>query len=729
MYKTFFGLNRQPFLFVPDVKSYFSVDFMEESRQALERAVQNGEGISLIFGTTGTGKTLLMQIMCQSLESEYTVACVSHCRLETPRALFLQLLHDLHVSHSGGETIALRLQLLDFARQEPTRGVVLFFDDAQHLSLEVLEEIRLLTDSADGSVPLFRVVLAGTAEFEEKLTLPILDAFNQRIASRCYLDSFSGEETSQYVVWQTDKLRIDPPHEVPIPLFTEEAKRRVHRLTEGIPRLINQLCGTALQIAAEQKAENVDEALIDKAWASVQHIETVVSETETVSSAVQESVISQDQIEEIIDRKRKTFQFRQFESVEFGTLTDSDQETVETKAHRSSSENEYKPPYPEDDDEYVEYEPEEEHRNFSAYRLQLHVPADVEDTKPANQNAGAITVPKRRLVPDFYKQERKFRRRYLLQKVQYRLGLFAGLLNKMESQQAAHCLHDSDMNAKLLQEYGAAVLKGRPPFVRKEPQHVYQTTEAVPRKGVTYPDPKTGVPIVLRWLPEDTPETDRFGIAYTEFLNRNVTSEHLHNKREENAQKPEKTNNSPTNDLPKITPPAAQVIRTSLNASQSSQSTLPHGAGLDESFDESYRVGSSAVSLAELFRANSSALQRTSESAEFKNLDEAIQRQLETVVQRLTKAAEKIEQAAEVSERAGQHVSRTAEFVEAEVKSALPTYIEMFRELSEFQRTISAELESSQQRETEQSKFRTFPRRQVVIERTVPTIDVELLLR
>jgi hypothetical protein len=267
------------------------------------------------------------------------------------------------------------------------------------------------------------------------------------------------------------------------------------------------------------------------------------------------------------------------------------------------------------------------------------------------------------------------------------------------------------MNAKTLQEYGAAVLEGRPLFVRKEPHYAYQTTESAPHHDVTYPDPKTGVPITLRWLPEKTGESERFGVSYTEFLNQGVV--------------PKPAQEQPSAD-PLARQPASPILRTSLNASQSNLSAMSCRSGLEESFEESQCVGGSAISLAELFRVDSAALQ---ESAEFKSLDTTVQRQLESVIKRLTKAAERIEQAAEVNERAGQHVSRAAEYIETEVKTALPSYTDLFRQWSEFQNLISTELESARQQNVEQPQFRTFPRRQVMIERTVPTIDVEMLLR
>ena len=366
MYETFFGLKRRPFSFAPDVESYFSVDFMEKSRQTVERTIRKEEGISLIFGATGTGKSLLMRMLRQSLGTEYTAVLVSNSRLETPKALFLQLAHDLNLACSSSETVELRLQILDFVRKEFCRSLVLLFDESQHLCPSVLEEIRFLTDSADGSAPLFRAILAGTPDFEEKLTSPKLEAFNQRVVSRCYLDSFTGEETSRYVTRQTDDLRIDPPHSLSTPLFTESAKRRIYQLTDGIPRLINQLCSTALQFAAESEKKNVDEALINGAWASLQHIEPIET-NETDSSAALESVIPPEQIEEIVDQKRKTFRIRQFDPVEFGTLTDSEPEPIGEP--RSFSGNDYKPPYPEDDEDCAELDAETEEEAVSPCRV------------------------------------------------------------------------------------------------------------------------------------------------------------------------------------------------------------------------------------------------------------------------------------------------------------------------------------------------------------------------
>jgi len=739
MYESFFGLKRRPFSFIPDLESYFSVESREESHQEIELAVKKGEGFSLIFGASGTGKTLLLRRLQKSFEPEYTVAFVSHSRLETPRALFLQLFHDLHISDSEGDTIELRLQLLDFARQEPTKGVVLLFDDAQYLGPAVLEEIRLLSDSVDGSVdgsmPLFRAVLAGTMEFEEKLTLPNLEVLNQRVAVRCYLDSFSNEDTSRYIVRQTDHLRIDLPHQAFPPLFTEEAKRRIYQLTDGVPRLINQLCESSLQCAAARRIKSIDGSLVNAAWLNLNHLESDDTSAQSDSLPVQESVISAEQIEEIVDRKKHIFQLRHFDSVEFGALSDS--EAVETEitgtevagteitgTSRSVHENEYKPPYPEDDDDDEDDANDDDDVEFAESEEAEPVVYSLRPVPASSPRILTVVLKYTPISAIFDRQRREFRRRYLLQKIRHRLGLFAAVLLKVESPQPSPSLNESDMNEQSLQEYGAAVLDGRPPFVRKEPHYAYQTSgayqtnESPPNNGahndVSYPDPKTGVPITLRWLPENTEENGRFGVSYTEFLNRDKTPLLI------------QTNLSPQPAEPPVPVPASSVVRTSLNASQVGSSMVPLASGLEECFEESRHVGGSAVSLSELFRVDS---RRLEESAEFQSLDSSVQRQLEVVIRRITKAAEKIEQAAEASGLAGRHISQAAELVETEVRSAMPTYKDLFRQWSEFQEMISAELETARKRSPESLQFRTLPRRQVMIERAVPTIDVEMLLR
>jgi hypothetical protein len=478
----------------------------------------------------------------------------------------------------------------------------------------------------------------------------------------------------------------------------------------------------------------VDESAINSAWANLQHIETNIPEE---MAATVEPVISSEQIEEIVARKKETFQFRPFDSVEFGTLDDPESTFVEPKPMLSFppvNENCYKPAYP-DDEEFDSAESDAEEiilwrpieRTFDDIAEEpieedepLHEAEAIEE--PATiENRIKLPFPVRMFILDDYRCHQKFRRRYLLQKIQHRLGMFAGffLSKESEPEKTAYETDDPDMNAKSLQEYGAAVLEGRPPFIRKEPAYAYQTTETAPeeiRLGIEYPDPQTGGLVTLNWLPAEQ-ETGRIGISYSAFLK----------QKEEFVSVTKKDSVCGKTISPTKTESVFPVVHTSLNAPQSGN-FVDRRNGLDEVFEETHRVDVQAISLAELFQTNSSALQQIGESAEFRGLDDAVQRQLEAVIRRITKAAEKIEQAAEVSEQAGRHVSQAAEFVETEVKSALPTYIDLFKELSEFQRMISSELEMVR-RQDDEPYFRSFPRRQIIIERKLAAIGVDSLFQ
>ncbi len=378
MYETFFGLKRRPFLAVPDTDLFFSTSSISETRQTVERIVRRGEGISLVFGESGTGKTLLLRMLRKSLDVEYTVSLLFNSRLETPKAFLQQLLFDLRLPFANADETELRLALWDFARQETTPGLVLLVDDAQHLNISVLEEIRLLMNCDDGAVPFFRVVLAGTSELEENLTDPSLDAFNQRVVSRSYLDTLTREETANYVSWQTnvscfrgrensafehglnefvdnsgrlgDIRRLDTPHgSKSESIFTDGAKRLIYQLTDGLPRLINQLCDAALILAAERIARSVDESLIQTAWTQLQQLTDEPLSVPSDVSVPTNDDSPKESLDELIARKKSTLILKEFDSsIEFGTLDDSESEKNASPSTVRSP-NEYKPPYPEDD--------------------------------------------------------------------------------------------------------------------------------------------------------------------------------------------------------------------------------------------------------------------------------------------------------------------------------------------------------------------------------------------
>ncbi|MDR0390372.1 MAG: AAA family ATPase, partial [Planctomycetaceae bacterium] len=390
MYETFFGLKRRPFLAVPDTEIYFPTTQMEEARLLIERTIKRGEGIALVFGQTGVGKSLLLRILRKSLENDFNVITLTSGRLINPKALLQNLLYELHLPYTGADETELRLILDDYVRTRNAQGLLLLIDEAQFLDRTLLDEIRLLLNSDNGSASLFRGVLAGTNEFEEKLTLPQCDQFNQHVTTRIYLDTLSRTETTQYITWQTnfskynekdiakqkknnhskpilddqfadndrdmdsdkiDVLRVDFPHNKNSELiFTDLAKEEVFRLTDGSPRQINQLCDAALQFAAQQAVGSIDEILILAAWGKLQQINVDGMLSERANKEEVEKV-KVENYDEIIARKKNTICLTEVSThVEYGLLDDdSESSDSHEEPKQQIAYKVYKPPYPEDD--------------------------------------------------------------------------------------------------------------------------------------------------------------------------------------------------------------------------------------------------------------------------------------------------------------------------------------------------------------------------------------------
>ncbi|MCL2305187.1 MAG: AAA family ATPase [Planctomycetaceae bacterium] len=309
MIETYFGLSRPPFLAVPDVKSYFPSETIESARTNVLRCLHRGEGISLIVGPSGVGKTLLLRLLGLPFHLDYAVVNISNHRLKTPKAFLQQVLFELQQPFCGSDENELRLLLWDHLRRSTLPGVILLVDEGQTLSMSVLEEIRQMLNCDNGLFSRFRVAIAGTLALEERLTHPKLKAFNQWIVSRSYLEPLTRTETSEYILWQTQiarnsemdemsiplsasdssrKFRFDPPHRhsEQFPLFDDLARTKIYELTGGVPRLINQLCDHALVLACETNhAKTIDEPFVRAAWASLQQIPESKPETKSFPSS------------------------------------------------------------------------------------------------------------------------------------------------------------------------------------------------------------------------------------------------------------------------------------------------------------------------------------------------------------------------------------------------------------------------------------------------------------
>jgi type II secretory pathway predicted ATPase ExeA len=293
MYESFFGFAERPFAATPVVERYFAGADCETARETLARCVERAEGTGLLIGPAGTGKTLLCQVLGAQFSEGLNVAILASGQLTSRRALFQAILYELGLPFRGMEESELRLSLVDYLSPRgaigelPDAGMLLIIDEAHTLPLRLLDELRLLTNLTHESQPRVRVLLAGGPQLEERLASPKLDSFNQRIAARCYLHAFNRQQTADYVRYEIECVHGDPAQ-----TFAADAYSAIYQATDGIPRLINQVCDHALLLAYAGGVFPVAASGIQEAWSDLQQLPTPWSSAErALSSAGSGSVV------------------------------------------------------------------------------------------------------------------------------------------------------------------------------------------------------------------------------------------------------------------------------------------------------------------------------------------------------------------------------------------------------------------------------------------------------
>ena len=271
MYESFFGLQRRPFAALPRVEQYYPAAAIEGSRQAMARCIERGEGPAVVIGPTGTGKTLLCQVLAKAFQTTFRVAVLARGHMNTRRSLLQAILYELGQPYRGMDEGELRLALIDYLSNahECPRGMLLIVDEAHTLPLRLLDELRGLTNLSCDGQPRVRLVLAGSGALEERLASPKLDSFSQRIVLRCYLESLNRGEAQAYIHAQIQSAGGQPER-----IFPHDACHAVHRAADGVPRLMNQLCDHALLLAFSAKCSRVDVARIEEAWSDLQQLPT-----------------------------------------------------------------------------------------------------------------------------------------------------------------------------------------------------------------------------------------------------------------------------------------------------------------------------------------------------------------------------------------------------------------------------------------------------------------------
>jgi len=269
VYLSFFGMNENPFTITPDTDFFFSYGKHLEALNVLLVALHLGEGFIKVTGEVGTGKTLLCRKLMNTLDDKFEVAYIPNPSLK-PDALLMALAEELGIVLEGNESqhklfkcINQRLIELNAAGKH----CVLCLDEAQTITEEGLECLRLLTNLETEKQKLLLIVLFGQPELDRQLSMPSLRQLRQRITFSYQLSAIDWKGLNAYLVYRLLKANYRGDR-----LFMPDAVEELYRTSQGIPRLINILCHKALIAAYGRGQKTVHR----------KHIRMAVKDTECI---------------------------------------------------------------------------------------------------------------------------------------------------------------------------------------------------------------------------------------------------------------------------------------------------------------------------------------------------------------------------------------------------------------------------------------------------------------
>jgi type II secretory pathway predicted ATPase ExeA len=266
----------RPFPGVPVWQRYVGIGPIEEARQKICRMINRGEAIGVVMGPPGTGKTLLCHKIASLHRQSHEIVMLGDIRVTSRMGLIQQVLFHLGQPHLGKDEDALHLALVQTLAKSTgaSRPLLLIIDEAQMLSAELLDEVRMMSNIVRDGRPMVQTLLVGGPRLEDALADPQAESLTQRIAVRCYLHPLTHGEADQYIRTSMSSMRL---------AVDDAAIASVHHASGGIPRLINQLMDLAIEIASTKRLTVVNELCVQVAWSELQQLPSPILESELKS--------------------------------------------------------------------------------------------------------------------------------------------------------------------------------------------------------------------------------------------------------------------------------------------------------------------------------------------------------------------------------------------------------------------------------------------------------------
>ncbi len=263
IYNEFFGFKEAPFSLTPDPEFLFLSSVHREALAYLRYGLREKKGFVLITGEVGSGKTTLLRSLLKDVDWHVRTALIIN-----PRVDFQELMHavftDLEIEVEG--PLNTKTELLDtfygylLDQREIGCNVVLIFDEAQHLSLPVFEEIRMLSNFETPKEKLLQIIFVGQPELRQKLALPQLRQLRQRVTVRYHINPLNKQEVAEYIRHRLHVAGADDAE-----FFSPEAVEQIYEFSGGTPRLINVICDATLLAAFADGKRQIDVQLVQEA--------------------------------------------------------------------------------------------------------------------------------------------------------------------------------------------------------------------------------------------------------------------------------------------------------------------------------------------------------------------------------------------------------------------------------------------------------------------------------
>jgi general secretion pathway protein A len=266
MYERFYELRERPFALSPDPDYLYPSRVHREALDYLRYGLESHAGFVIITGEIGSGKTTLLQTLLRGLDSQTTVARIVNTMLE-PRELLETIMIDFGLEPAGKSKPLLLRDLAQYLVDQRLAGrmVLLVIDEAQNLTADALEELRMLSNLETEKSKLLQIVLVGQPNLRDKLGAPELEQLRQRITVSYHLQPLDADETENYINHRLRRAAVG----VPV-VFPREATVLIHTRSRGVPRIINIICDAALVFGYAEERRAINVALVQEVLAELE---------------------------------------------------------------------------------------------------------------------------------------------------------------------------------------------------------------------------------------------------------------------------------------------------------------------------------------------------------------------------------------------------------------------------------------------------------------------------